>query len=167
MTDPFEGQSKTSFLASLDQAKAKAGTRLQKKIKGLELLLDISRHISTLQFPQVIETIMRHVLDLTGTRRGFLMLLENDQLQLKHAVHLNAEQIHGREFGYSRSLTWRAIEQEKVIVVEGIPREGPGQATSFFDLDLKALMVIPLKGQDRIRGVIYVDSDAHDHKLND
>lgn len=159
MSDP-----KTRFLNSLGQARQKSIEVLGRKHVAWEKLLEISRQISSLDLNSVLKLILDHMIDMTGTCRGLLMLVEkNGSLALVRAVNMEENQ----DFHISRSLARQAIAERRIIVVEDVPQSQVRDRLSVVDLGLKAVLAVPLISREKVIGVMYVDTDENAHSLND
>ncbi len=159
---------KTRFLKTLEKARQKTGDHLSGKASALERVLEISRQIATLDLDAALALIVKHVLELTGARRGMVMLLdERHKLRFQYAVGLAREEVESRDFEISRSVTERAMAEKRVVVVEDAPTSTFKNQTSVIRLGLQAMMVIPLKArEDRVIGVMYVDTDLPEHHMS-
>ena len=157
----------TEVLESLDEAQRRSGEKLGRKALALERLLAISQEISTLDLATALRRILHHVLELTGTRRGVLLLGETGRdLHVELAVNLEGE-LAGEGSAVSRSVAERALATGEVIVVEEALASVYGEQTSIVALGLRALLAIPLKTRERSLGVIYLDTDSPRHGVRD
>ena len=159
MSDP-----KTRFLNSLGQARQKSIEVIGRKNLAWEKLLEISRQISSLDLDSVLKLILDHMIDMTGTCRGLLMLVEkNGDLAMKRAVNMEESQ----DFHISRSLAKQAVEEGRLIVVEDVPSSQVANNHSVVNLGLKAILAVPLISRDKVIGVMYVDSADNVHSLSE
>lgn len=139
---------------------------LSKKVHSLEKLVEISQQVSTLDLRTTLETIMENILELTGTKRGVLMMLnEKGELRFEFAINIDRSEVDSEGFSFSRSSALRAIETGEAIVVEDVPSSSMADRPSIVGLGLMALMAIPLKARDTPLGVIYIDTDRPNHKM--
>ncbi len=157
----------TEVLESLDEAQRRGVERLGRKALALERLLAISQEISTLDLATALRRILHHVLELTGTRRGVLLLKQaGGDMEVELAVNLEGE-LAGEGAAVSRSVAERALATGEVIVVEEALASEYGEQTSVVELGLRALLAIPLKTRERSLGVIYLDTDSPRHGVRD
>ena len=155
------------ILRSLEAARRKGVEGLGRKAVALERLLAISQQISTLDLATALRRILHHVLDLTGTRRGALLLGETgNDLRVELTVNLDREDLAGEGFAVSRSVAERALAAGEVIVVEDALAPEHGGHTSIVELGLRALLAIPLRVHERNLGVIYLDTDSPHHDVH-
>jgi transcriptional regulator with GAF, ATPase, and Fis domain len=140
---------------------------LSQKAAALERLLLISREISTLDLPTALRLVLRHLLDWTGTRRGALLLADDDRgLRVELAVGLEREELVDLEVRVSRSVARHALETGEIVVIEDALASPYRDQTSILELRLQALLALPLRVRDRVIGVIYVDTDSPRHGVH-
>jgi transcriptional regulator with GAF, ATPase, and Fis domain len=156
----------TEVLESLDEVQRRGVERLGRKALALERLLAISQEISTLDLATALRRILHYVLELTGTRRGVLLLKEAGDLEVELAVSLEGE-LASDGFAVSRSVAERALATGEVIVVEEALAAEYREQTSIVELGLRALLAIPLKTREHSLGVIYLDTDSPQHGVRD
>jgi Nif-specific regulatory protein len=157
----------TNILQSLEEVQRRGVEGLGRKAVALERLLAISQEISTLDLPTVLRRILLHVLELTGTRRGALLLGETaPELHVELALDLERGELPVDGLTVSRSVAGRAVEAGEVIVVENAPASAHGARSSIVRLHLEALVAIPLRARDRNLGVIYLDTDLPQHAVH-
>ncbi len=157
------------LLESLDEAQRRGIETLGRKALALERLLAIGQEISTLDLATALRRILHHVLELTGTRRGAVLLAEEKEgLRVELAVNLEGE-LAGEGFAVSRSVAARALATGEVIVVEEAqaPASEYREQPSIVELGLRALLAIPLKTRERTLGVLYLDTDSPRHAVRD
>ncbi|CAM2068773.1 Sigma 54-interacting transcriptional regulator [Sulfidibacter corallicola] len=154
---------KSHFLDSLNKVRQKSSDRMNRKVLAWEKLLEICRRISSLDLDQVLGLILEHMIELTGTQRGLLMLCDRQGgLKLVRAANMAENQ----DFHISRSIARQAIAEGTMMVVEDVPTSGVRNRHSVMDLGLTAVLAVPLTARDRVIGVMYVDTDAVDHGLH-
>ena len=158
---------RSRFLNTLEQARQKTGNHLTGKVSGLERVLEISRQIATLQLDKALELIVTHILELTGARRGMVMLRDDEgKLRFQYGEGLDRDEVESGEFEISRSVTHKAMDENKVQIIEDVPTSGFKDQRSIVRLGLRAIMVIPLQGRGQVIGVIYVDTDDPRHSMS-
>ncbi|HYO13008.1 MAG TPA: sigma 54-interacting transcriptional regulator [Thermoanaerobaculia bacterium] len=156
-----------NILESLEAAQRRGIEGLGRKAVALERLLAISQEISTLDLPTALRRILLHVLELTGTRRGALLLGETAaELHVELALDLERGELPADGLAVSRSVAEQALTTGEVIVVENAPASVHGARPSVVRLRLQALLAIPLKARDRSLGVIYLDTDLPQHAVH-
>jgi transcriptional regulator with GAF, ATPase, and Fis domain len=146
------------WLARVDAAERRGQAALGHKALALERLLAISREIATLAPETTLARILEGVLELSGTLRAALLLVEPDG-------SLRCERVApglppAAEFEYSHSVVRQALDSGQVVVVEDARRSVYRRRTSVVQLGLHALLVIPLRTQRATLGALYLDTDA-------
>ena len=122
----------------------------------------VSRLISSsLELQSVLDQVMDAIIQLTNAERGFLMLLENGNLDIRVARNFDQETLSSDGLSVSRSITNRVMQEGHAIVTTNA-QEDPrfaGQA-SIVANSLSSILASPLRIRDQIIGVIYVDNRA-------
>ncbi|HXU44664.1 MAG TPA: hypothetical protein VN783_04005, partial [Thermoanaerobaculia bacterium] len=77
-THPTEPGEPADWLQFLQAAETRGVEGLGRKALALERLLAIGRDLATLDLDTVLDRILSHVLDLSGTRRGAVLLLTEE-----------------------------------------------------------------------------------------
>ncbi len=126
-------------------------------------VIETFQKISSILDPQeLLAAIMASVIDITGAQRGFIMLMEDgSKLRFKVGVGITQETLSSREF--STTMIKRVIQGgEAVFMTDAIA--GGDASASIASLGLRTLICVPLifgggdRGEERVGGVIYVDS---------
>ena len=127
----------------------------------IDLLYRVTQTInSSLELDKVMETLMDEVISATKAERGFLMVYEDDKkLTFRTARGIDRQTLEDSQFKISRS------------IVERVGQEGIPLLTSNAQLDerldkrasvrlygLRSVLCVPIRLQNRILGVIYVDN---------
>ena len=130
-------------------------------------LLSISSKQSTLDFKKLVRLIMRSILNITRTRRGFLLLFnKNKDLNLQIQIGFKNNEFNDDEYSISRTLTGEVIKSKKIIVIDNVGNSEFRNTKSIIDLNLKAIMCIPLLIKNKLIGLIYIDTDNPEHSLS-
>ena len=166
--------------ASAASAEAAAGSvKLQ---QNFERLLDVGRTISsTLVLDDLLELVIEKVLEVTRADRGFLMLIEdvekNPEPQFKIGLTWNKKDGAARkkrkldqtQFFFSSTVTRRALETKKPVVVKDVQASGgdADPSVSMMQMELSSVMVAPLIEKGKVLGLIYVDSKMSNQAFAD
>jgi signal transduction histidine kinase len=156
-------------LAAVDEAIQKAD-RLAKHLvsKGgqnrLEALYRVSQVLgASLDLDEVLNQVMDAVIDLTGSERGFLMLLnpESGELDLRVARNIDHSALDNKELAISHTVIQSVIQNGTGIISTDAQRD-PRFATqdSIVFFALRSIMCTPLRARGQVIGVIYVDNRA-------
>jgi GAF domain-containing protein len=130
--------------------------------RSLEILLDTIAAVSAnIDLDGVLRDIVARSLMVTKAERAILLLGDTaETLGVRVAQDKAGSSLSG-ELQWSRSLVRRCLEGGAAVrsVVQS-DQEALETSQSVFDLKLRAVMCAPMIAQDRIVGVIYVDSRA-------
>lgn len=113
----------------------------------------------TLEFHQALDNVMEAIMQVTKAQRGFLMWLNDDTqtLQVLVARGIDGETI--QEEGYSTTIANTVIETRQPLLTNNAQfdtRFNAGQ--SIIMRGLRAILCAPMMVQDRLIGVVYVDT---------
>ncbi|MCR9247915.1 MAG: SpoIIE family protein phosphatase [bacterium] len=130
--------------------------------RSLDILLDtIAAVTANIDLDGVLRDIVDRSLVVTQAERAILLLGGSpDTLKVRVAQDKDGEQLTG-ELQWSRSLVKRCLEEGQAVrsVVQS-DQEALELGQSVYDLKLRAVMCAPMTAQERVVGVIYVDSRA-------
>lgn len=160
-------EDKSDILNSFYAARDMGIERLRRKLITLQELVNVSRMISTLELNTALQLIMNNIVRITQTRRGFLMLFDNEKnLQLEVTVKLNQADLESEEFAISQKIATEAATSGHMIIIENIPESKYQENLSIVTLGLKAIACIPIKTKTEVLGILYVDTNQFRHNLS-
>ncbi len=163
------------FLTDLDDEKVQAFRRsrageddlkttqvftksLPKTVKELEALIEVGAHInSMLDLDAVLTEIIEKTLVMMRAERGFIMLLEDDELKPVVARNMESELMNADRHGFSTSFARRVIEKGETIISTNVAEDERYKSESIISQKILSIMCAPLKAQDRIIGTLYID----------
>ncbi|MCA8975894.1 MAG: SpoIIE family protein phosphatase [Planctomycetes bacterium] len=130
--------------------------------RSLDILLDTIAAVSAnIDLDGVLRDIVDRSLQVTRAERAILLLGDGSEtLSVRVAQDREGESLTG-DLQWSRSLVRRCLEGNAAVrsVVQS-DQEALEIGQSVYDLKLRAVMCAPMIAQDRVVGVIYVDSRA-------
>ena len=100
--------------------------------------------------PEMFRVILGLAMEGAQAERGVLMTLEQDEL----VIRANK----GENFRISSAVRDRVIKGESVLVCDRLRSDEIWDRDSFVAQKIRTLMAVPLQTQDKIIGLIYVDS---------
>ena len=133
------------------------------EINNYKTLLEISALVnSSLVTDDILQVVMKRAIELMKAERGFLMLLDdNNQLQFRTVYNLCKEELMQEDFKFSGSVANKvAFTGESVYTSDAQNDERYSKQKSIAELNLRSIMCVPLKIQDKTIGVIYLDNSS-------
>jgi len=109
----------------------------------------------------LLETILEISLDLLKAERGFLLLLEDDGFKVRVSRNMDRQSLEeGTEEGrFSTTVAREAAVTAKSVLVTNAQSDDRFQdADSVIELDIRAVMAVPMRIGADMMGVIYVDN---------
>lgn len=124
---------------------------------------------SSLDFDEVLNTVMDSVMQVTRAQRGFLMVAEDDPLNMdvRVARGLTGETIQS-EARYSTSVVNEVVSTRQALLTNNAQydnRYTVGQ--SIIMQGLRAILCAPMMVRDRLIGVVYVDSSIRNYNFKE
>jgi len=123
-----------------------------KGVSQFELFISTIRELdSTLEPQKLLKLIVDKIVEITGTERGVLLLEESGELTEVVAK--------GEIERYSKSIVNEVYKTGKPKIAERILEdEELSMANSIVDLQLKSAICVPIRIEEKVRGVIYADA---------
>ena len=158
-------ESGASSIAAIHAARPhlEPATSNSTEINNYKTLLEIAAFVnSSLVTDQILQNVMKRAIELLKAERGFLMLLdENNKLQFRTVYNLCKEELMQEDFKYSGTVANR-------VAASGVPEytsdaqndERFSKQESIRSLNLRSIVCVPLKIQEKVIGVIYLDSSS-------
>jgi K+-sensing histidine kinase KdpD len=110
-----------------------------------------------IELDDLLEQTLERLLAISSTDRGFLMLPEGGELEVKVQRNLGSDM--EKDIHLSMSSVKRVYEQGEAIWIHNVAAdEGLMAQQSILDLKLKTILCIPLTVQGKCIGVVYLDS---------
>ena len=171
---PTSGKSPTMTPGSTPQAPPLPQTRpthtqleMPSDAKRLARLLEINRAINSEQeLGTLLDMIMDAAIELSAARRGFLVLWDKGEMQIARARNIQKHSISSPEAAISRHLIREALDRRETVVTAKAAAERDAYASAT-GLDLKSVLVSPLKHRGRVMGAIYLDEPEREAAFRD
>lgn len=121
-------------------------------------LFEVARRIlDETNLAVVLENLMDAVVEITGADKGFLILSQNGEMDIKVARNINRENIAQAVDQVSDSIIARVLRTKKPLIVsDALNHEEFANARSVMDLNLNSVMCVPLLDRGNLIGLIYV-----------
>jgi len=118
----------------------------------VQALLDAGREISgDRPLEELFQVILDLVVNSVGGSRGVIMIVENGKLVPKA--------MRGTGFRISNAVRARVMgDKESILILDASRHEVLSSSTTIQRQRVKSLMAVPLQTQDRVLGLVYVDS---------
>ena len=118
----------------------------------VQALLDAGREISSERpLNELFPVILDLVISAVGGSRGLIMILEEGKLVPRA--------MRGSGFRISTAVRNRVmVQKESILILDASRHEVLKSSTTIQTQRVKSLMAVPLQSQDRIIGLVYVDS---------
>ena len=109
----------------------------------------------------LLGAIVDAALELVGARRGLLMLLDEQELEVEVARGPGGQAMPDDDASFSRTLVRRALDEGRPLVITDAARDERFVAsTSISNLDLRSVMCVPFEAAEGLRGALYLDDQA-------
>ncbi len=137
------------------------------RIEGLEhtrdRLLSLQETIRQMNsehnLQRVLEMIMDTAVALTGAERGFLILVEDDEMNFRVARNYDRKGIDDPEFQISHSIAGKVIDTgDPVLTSNAADDRRFNSYMSVNDLNLRSVLCLPFSIKDQVLGCVYLDN---------
>ncbi len=143
-----------------------ASTQEQPGVPGRELaalrrLTAFSeRLLSNTDIDRLLENLMDECIDVARADKGFLILMESNQLRVKVARNVQRETIEDALERVSDSIVAKVVKQQKALIIaDALDDPEFNRADSVVNLKLLSVMCAPLMHKGALFGVIYLGND--------
>jgi hypothetical protein len=118
----------------------------------VQALLDAGREISADRpIEELFQVVLNLVVSAVGAGRGVIMTVENGTLVPRA--------MKGSGFRISNSVKDRVMgDKESILILDASRHEVLGSSTTIKTQRVKSLMAVPLQTQERVLGLVYVDT---------
>ena len=142
-----------------------AGPEVSNAVGNLRLLYALSGAISSIfDRQQLLEKVMDMIFDNLPAERGFILLQEEDEEEMKPVVVRYRSAEHDGEITVSHTIVNHCMEKQEGVICSNAmrdPRFAKGE--SVHDFAIHSALCVPVSVRDHKIGVIYVDSTVATH----
>jgi transcriptional regulator with GAF, ATPase, and Fis domain len=131
------------------------------ELAGLQKLMAFSQKLlGSYDLDRLLENLMDEMIELTRADKGFLILLENGELQVKVARNVARENIEDAVERVSDSVIAKVIRSRRPLIISDALADPEFKASeSVVNLKLLSIMCAPLMHKGEIFGLLYLGND--------
>jgi transcriptional regulator with GAF, ATPase, and Fis domain len=131
------------------------------ELAALQKLMVFSQKLlGSYDLDRLLENLMDEMIELTRADKGFLILVENNQLQVKVARNVARENIEDAVERVSDSIIGKVIRSRRPLIISDALADPEFKASeSVVNLKLLSIMCAPLMHKGEIIGLIYLGND--------
>ncbi len=123
---------------------------------------------SSLEFEEALDNVMDAVMEVTKAQRGFLMLSDEETNKFRVLVARGIDGKTLEEEGYSKTIVGQVVQTRQPLLTNNAQFDTRFEAgQSIIMRGLRAILCAPMMVQDRLIGVIYVDTSMRSGTFND
>jgi sigma-B regulation protein RsbU (phosphoserine phosphatase) len=139
----------------------------QMGVEHLTTLFDITRAFnSSLDFDQVLNTVIDSIMQVTKAQRGFLMIADDAGGELHVRVARGVDGALSADDLYSRTVVNQALQERRTVLTNNA-QDDFRSGQSVILRGLRAILCAPMQVQERLIGVVYVDSSLRSRIFTD
>jgi len=119
-----------------------------------------SRLLGKYDLNELLQELMDAVINVTNADKGFLILLEGNELRVKVARNVRSENIDDAIAQLSDSIIAKVVKTRRPLIISDALRDAEfSSSMSVINLQLCSVMCVPLMDKDSLMGLIYVGND--------
>jgi transcriptional regulator with GAF, ATPase, and Fis domain len=132
------------------------------RVETLQAIVRFSqRLLAASDLPRLLDEMLDAILELTHAEKGFLMVLEGGEMEVRAARNLARESIEDAVARLSDSIVQRVASTRRPVVVADALHDARWSASSsVVNLKLCSVMCAPLMRQGEVFGVLYLGNDS-------
>jgi transcriptional regulator with GAF, ATPase, and Fis domain len=132
-----------------------------RELAMLQKLTDFSaRLLGSYDLERLLESLMDEAVEVTRADKGFLILMENNELRVKVARNVSRENIEDAIERVSDSIVAKVVRTQKPIIIsDALDDPEYNSSESVVNLKLLSVMCAPLMHKGELFGLIYVGND--------
>ena len=112
------------------------------------------------ELSELLQKMMDAVIAVTNADKGFLILLEDNELRVKVARNVRSENIDDAVTHLSDSIIAKVVKSRRPLIIsDALNDEEFSDSMSVINLKLCSVMCVPLMDKDSLIGLIYVGND--------
>ncbi len=120
-----------------------------------------ARLMQNYDLPGLLNALMDSVIQITNADKGFLILVEGGQLDVKVARNLKRENISDAVSQLSDAIVAKVVQLKRPIIISDAMNDAEfSSSMSVINLRLSSVMCVPLLERGNLLGVIYVGNDS-------
>jgi transcriptional regulator with GAF, ATPase, and Fis domain len=113
------------------------------------------------EISELLNALIDSVIAITNADKGFLILLEGNELRVKGARNLKREDLADALQQLSDSIVDKVVKTRKAVIVsDALHDQEFSNAMSVMSLKLSSVMCVPLLERGNLLGVLYVGNDS-------
>jgi len=159
------GDCELLFDASLGEGAAQperpADPETPARLRALHQLTTFSEKLlGSYEIDRLLENLMDEVIEVTHADKGFLILMENNELRIKVARNIARENIEDAIQRVSDSIIAKVIRTRRPLILSDALEDPEFKSSeSVVNLKLLSIMCVPLMNRGEVFGLIYVGND--------
>ncbi len=132
-----------------------------RELASLRRLTAFSEHLlQSYELDKILENLMDECIEVTRADKGFLILMESNQLRVKVARNVSRETIEDAVERVSDSIVARVVKSQKpLIIADALDDPEFNASESVVNLKLLSVMCAPLMSRGEVFGLIYLGND--------
>ncbi|MCC7170970.1 MAG: sigma 54-interacting transcriptional regulator [Planctomycetes bacterium] len=132
---------------------------VERRLVGLERLLDVTKAVNTEFDPvRLLAIMLDAAIELCGARRGFVILVQDDKVEVRAARNFVEQDVQNPEFEISHSVARRvALTGEPIVTSDALRDQRLRSISSIAQLRVLSILCVPLVSHERVLGSLYVD----------
>ncbi|MBL8767398.1 MAG: sigma 54-interacting transcriptional regulator [Planctomycetes bacterium] len=132
---------------------------VERRLVGLERLLEVTKAVNTEFDPvRLLAIMLDAAIELCGARRGFVILVQDDRVDVRAARNFVEQDVQNPEFEISHSVARRvALTGEPIVTSDALRDQRLRSISSIAQLRVLSILCVPLVSHERVLGSLYVD----------
>lgn len=141
--------------------------RVARRLSNLLILQEINKELNTsTDIDQLLELIMDTAIHLMQAERGFLILVQDKQLEFRVARNIESEAVRSPEFQISNKVIRKVVKTGEPVLTSNAQHD-LRDMKSVAALELRSLLCVPLRVKDKVIGTVYLDSRAQESQFDE